>query len=180
MFEQMQLRRVCLPLSLKKGDDFKPDDVWSIDLTYFSMKKGFMYLIVIIDVANRFIVGCALSNTLEARIFTEVLADAISKYGKPKIINSDQVSQFAIPRWVNMLRNEEINISMDCKRRAKDNIWIERFWKTIKQEHIYLNPAEDGLELYFWIKDYISFYSYKRAHQGVGRIRPVEKYENAA
>ena len=69
---------------------------------------------------------------------------------------------------------------MDGKGRAKDNIWIERFWKTIKQEHIYLNPADDGLELYFGIKDYINFYNYKRAHQGIGRIRPVEKYKNAA
>ena len=75
---------------------------------------------------------------------------------------------------------EYYNISMDGKGRAKDNIWIERFWKTIKQEHIYLNPADDGLELYFGIKDYINFYNYKRAHQGIGRIRPVEKYKNAA
>jgi len=115
-----------------------------------------MYLTAIIDVASRFIVGWALSNTLEARICTEILAEAIAIYGKPKIINSDQGSM------------------------AKDNIWIERFWKTIKQEHIYLNPADDGLELYFEIKEYISFYNYKRAHQGIGRIRPVEKYENSA
>ena len=168
------------PYLLKKGDNFQPNDVWSIDITYIPMKKGFMYLTAIIDVASRFIVGWALSNTLEARICTEVLADAISKYGKPKIINSDQRSQFTCPRGVNMLRNGRINISMDGKGRAKDNIWIERFWKTIKQEHIYLNPADDGLELYFGIKDYISFYNYKRAHQGIGRIRPVEKYENAA
>lgn len=168
------------PYLLKKGDDFQPNDVWSIDITYIPMRKGFMYLTAIIDVASRFIVGWALSNTLEARICTEVLTEAIAKYGKPKIINSDQGSQFTCPRWVDMLRNEGIKISMDGKGRAKDNIWIERFWKTIKQEHIYLNPADDGLELYFGIKDYISFYNFNRAHQGIGRIKPVEKYENAA
>lgn len=124
--------------------------------------------------ANRFIVGWALSHTLEARICTEILAEAI-KYRKPNIINSDQGSQFTCPRWVNMLRDEWINISMDSKGRAKDNVWIERFRKTIKQEYIYLNPADDGLELYLGIKEYISFYNYKRAHQGIGRIRPVWK-----
>ena len=79
-----------------------------------------------------------------------------------------------------MLKYEGINTSMDGKRKIKDNIWIERFWKTIKQEHIYHNPADNGLELYFGIKDYINFYNYKRAHQGTGRVRPVEKYQNAA
>ena len=149
-------------------------------ITYIPMRKGFMYLTAIIDVLSRFIVGWALSNTLEARVCTEVLDEAIAKYGKPEILNSDQGSQFTCPRWVNKLKAESIHISMDGKGRAKDNIWIERFWNTIKREHIYLNPADDGLELYNGIKVYIDYYNNKRAHQGIGRIRPCEAYNKAA
>ena len=119
----------------------------------------------------------ALSNTLEARVCTEVLDEAIAKYGKPEILNSDQGSQFTCPRWVNKLKAENIQISMDSRGRAKDNIWIERFWNTIKREHIYLNPADDGLELYRGIKVYIEYYNNRRAHQGIGRIRPCEAYK---
>lgn len=168
------------PYLLKPGERYEPNQVWSIDISYIPMKRGFMYLTAIIDVSSRFIVGWALSNTLEARICTEVLSEAIAKYGKPQIINSDQGAQFTCPRWINMLRDQHIKISMDGKGRAKDNIWIERFWKSIKQEYIYLNPADDGLELYQGILKYMNFYNYKRAHQGIGRVRPAEKYEKAA
>ena len=150
-------------------------------ITYISMRKGFMYLTAIIDVASRFVVGWSLSNTLEARVCTDVLDEAIAKYGKPEILNSDQGSQFTCPRWVNKLKAEGIQISMDGKGRAKDNIWIERFWNTIKREYIYLNPADDGLELYRGIKSYMEYYNNRRAHQGIGRIRPCEAYKlNAA
>lgn len=168
------------PYLLKPGERYENNQVWSIDISYIPMKRGFMYLTAIIDVSSRFIVGWALSNTLEARICTGVLSEAIAKYGKPDIVNSDQGAQFTCPRWVNMLKDQQIKISMDGKGRAKDNIWIERFWKSIKQEYIYLNPADDGLELYRGISQYMHFYNYKRAHQGIGRIRPAEKYEKAA
>lgn len=140
-----------------------------------------------------FLSNSALANTLEARVCTEVLDEAIAKYGKPEILNSDQGSQFTCPRWVNKLKAEGIQISMDGKGRAKNrsasrrvtlglskNIWIERFWNTIKREHIYLNPADDGLELYRGIKVYIDYYNNKRAHQGIDRIRPSEAYGRAA
>ena len=181
------------PYLLRGRKDFEPNSVWSIDITYIPMRKGFMYLTAIIDVSSRFIVGWALSNTLEARVCTEVLDEAIAKYGKPEILNSDQGSQFTCPRWVNKLKAEGIQISMDGKGRAKNrsasrrvtlglskNIWIERFWNTIKRKHIYLNPADDGLELYRGIKVYIDYYNNKRAHQGIGRIRPYEAYNKAA
>lgn len=164
------------PYLLRGRKVFAPNDVWSIDITYIPMNKGFMYLTAIIDVATRFIVGWAVSNTLEARVCIEVLEEAIARYGRPGIINSDQGSQFTCPRWVNRLTTEGIQISMDGKGRAKDNIWIERFCNTIKREHIYFNPADDGLELYRGIKSYIYYYNFKRAHQGVGRVRPCELY----
>ena len=164
------------PYLLRGRKDFEKNSAWSIDISYIPMKKGFMYLTAMIDVSSRYIVGWALSNTLEARICTEVLDEAIRKYGKPEVINSDQGSQFTCPGWIDTLRHLDIGISMDGRGRAKDNIWIERFWKTIKQEYIYLNQADDGLELYQGINSYIQYYNNRRAHQGIGRLRPADKY----
>ena len=164
------------PYLLRGKREFSHNEVWSIDISYIPMRKGFMYLTAIMDVSSRFIVGWALSNTLEARICTEVLNGAIERYGKPAMINSDQGTQFTCAEWVNNLKNREIEISMDGRGRAKDNIWIERFWRTIKNEYIYLNPADDGLELYEGVKKYMKYYDFKRIHQNIGHVRPSEIY----
>ncbi len=165
---------------LRNLEIVRPNQVWAIDITYVAMKKGFMYLTAIIDVYSRFIVGWKLSNSLDKNTQTEALQDAIERYGKPEIINSDQGSQYTSEHWVSFLENKGIKISMDGKGRATDNAFIERFFRTIKQKHIYLNPAKNGTDLYQGIDTFILRYNYKRRHQGIGRVKPVELYQTAA
>ncbi|MEQ8681931.1 MAG: IS3 family transposase [Cyclobacteriaceae bacterium] len=158
----------------------RPNQVWAIDITYIPMKNGFMYLTAIIDVYSRFIVGWQVSNSLDKETQTQVLLAAIERHGKPHIINSDQGSQYTSSHWVTTLQSLGIRISMDGKGRATDNTWIERFFGTIKRKHIYLYPAESGLDLYKGIERFMHRYNYLRKHQGVGRVKPVELYNLAA
>jgi putative transposase len=108
------------------------------------MKKGFMYMTAIIDVYSRKIVGWVISNTMSAQWCKNVLEVAIRTYGKPEIVNSDQGSQYTSALWIEYLEQEGVRISMDSKGRALDNVWIERFWKTLKYDYIYLHPVDDG------------------------------------
>ena len=155
------------------------NQVWEIDITYLPMAKGFMYLTAIIDVYSRYIVGWGLSNSLDADSSLRVVKDAIRDHGKPSILNSDQGSQFTCREYVEYLKDQHIQISMDGKGRALDNIYIERFWRTIKYQHIYLNPAESGIDLFIGIKKWIEKYHYK-AHQGIDRKKPASMYKTAA
>lgn len=166
------------PYLLKDLEIKRANQVWEIDITYIPMEKGFMYLTVIIDVYSRAIMAWGLSNTLEAQASLEVVKQAIRTKGKPEILNSDQGSQFTCSQYVDLLKKEKIKISMDDKGRALDNIYIERFWRTIKYQHIYLNPAEDGITLYKGIKKWMEIY-HNRNHQGINQ-KPIEKYKNAA
>jgi putative transposase len=154
----------------------RPNQVWCIDITYIAMRKGFMYLTAIIDVHSRYIVGWGLHNTLQAENGAEVLVEAISKHGKPGIVNSDQGSQFTCPLWNETLQKHAIRISMDGKRRAIDNIYIERFWRTVKQDYVYLHPCENGLELYHGINWFINYYNRIKSHQGIDRQTPESIY----
>lgn len=167
------------PYLLKGLEINRANQVWEIDITYVPLKKGFMYLTAIIDVYSRYIVGWGLSNTLDAESSMDVVRNAIAQYGKPEIINSDQGSQFSCRQYVEYLQEQGIRISMDGKGRALDNIYIERFWRTIKYQHIYLNPAEDGISLYMGIKKWLENYHYK-AHQGIERKKPSQLYLMAA
>ena len=139
-----------------------------------------MYLTAIIDVYSRYIVGWGISNTLEAEASLSVLKQAIKDHGKPDIINSDQGSQFTCEDWVTYLKEEDIQISMDGKGRWIDNIFIERFWKSVKYDHVYLHPASDGLELYQGLKEYFVYYNHELHHQGIGRRIPADLYKPAA
>ena len=168
------------PYLLKGLKINKPNQVWEVDITYIPMAKGFMYLTAIIDVYSRFVVGWNVFNNLEAENCLSVLMDAIKEYGKPDILNSDQGSQFTSALWVNNLDNEEITISMDGKGRAIDNIFIERLWRTVKQDYIYISPAEDGLELFKGLKIFFEHYNKHKTHQGIGRITPITLYTPAA
>jgi putative transposase len=168
------------PYLLKNLTIDHPNQVWAIDITYIPMKGGFMYLTVILDVYSRFVVGWGISNTLEANATLEVLKTAIRQYGKPKIINSDQGCQFTCKDWVDFLIGQTIKISMDGKGRAIDNIYIERFFRTLKREHVYLNPTKDGLELYTGLEEYFHYYNNQRTHQGINRRVPVTLYQIAA
>ena len=139
-----------------------------------------MYLTAIIDVYSRYIVGWGLSNTLEAESSLNVLKQAIQEHGKPEIINSDQGSQFTCEQWVKYLKEQSIKISMDGKGRATDNIFIERFWRSLKYDYVYIHPASDGLELYQGIKNHSRFYNHQLHHQGINRRTPAELYKAVA
>lgn len=157
-----------------------PNQVWEIDITYIPMKHGFLYLTAIIDVYSRYVVGWGLSNSLDATYSHQVLTDAISRHGKPEIINSDQGSQFTCRDWIEYLKKESIKISMDGKGRALDDVYIERLWRSVKYDYVYINPANDGLELYHGLKKYFHYYNYQLAHQGIGRKIPAEIYNETA
>ena len=153
----------------------RPNQVWAIDITYIPMAKGFMYLTAIIDLFSRFLVAWDLSNSLAAEIQTDLVDNAIEQFTKPGIINSDQGSQYTCHNWVTHLKKMEIQISMDGKGRATDNAFIERFFRSLKWDHIYLYPAINGIELYKGICTYIDKYNH-RAHQGINRRKPVDLY----
>jgi putative transposase len=154
----------------------RPNHVWAIDITYIPMKNGFMYLTVIIDVYSRFVVGWQLSNSMEKETQTALLHTAIARYGKPDIINSDQGAQYTCEHWNSTLKEYQIQISMDSKGRATDNVFVERFFRTLKQECIYLFPDKDGLELYKGIAIFMDRYNNHRSHQRIGRKKPKELY----
>ena len=165
---------------LLKGMVFeRANQVWEIDITYLPMAKGFMYLFAIIDVYTRFIVGWGISNTMTAEWCASITNEAILTHGKPEIINSDQGSQFTSEVHTKLLNDNEIKISMDGKGRAIDNIFIERFWRTIKYEDIYLKTYENGLSLYQGVKKYMHFYNTKRKHQSLNNKTPTVLYNQS-
>lgn len=168
------------PYLLKGLEITRPNQVWAIDITYIPMARGFMYLTAIIDVYSRYVVGWDVFNSLEAENSLKVLKRAIDRYGKPEIINSDQGSQFTCALWTEYVDNSGIKISMDGKGRAIDNIFIERLWRTVKQDYVYLHPAENGSELYSGLKNFFIYYNTRKAHQGIGRITPEKLYKQAA
>lgn len=166
------------PYLLEHMEIDEPNKVWAIDITYIPMHKGFMYLTAIIDVYSRYIVGWSLSNTLDKEVQVDLLKDSMAEHGRPEVINSDQGSQFTSELWTSTLKDHGIRISMDGKGRALDNVYIERFFRTLKQDHVYLNPASDGLELYKGIDVYMKTYN-KRKHQGIEQ-KPEVKYKEVA
>ena len=158
----------------------RKNQVWEIDITYLPMKNGFMYLCAILDVHTRYVVGWGISNSMSAEWCTEIVQEAIHKHGKPEILNSDQGSQFTSEVYTRLLIKNEIQISMDGKGRALDNIYIERLWRSVKYEHIYLHVYTDGLSLYKGLSQYLQFYNDERRHQSLNYETPVAKYHQAA
>lgn len=152
------------------------NQVWAADITYIPMSNGFMFLYAIIDIYSRFIVNWGVSNNMTAEWCVTLTQEAIYKWGKPDIFNTDQGSQFTSEAFVNLLLNYQIKISMDGKGRAIDNIFIERFWRTIKYEYVYLNPANGGHELYFEMDEYMRFYNYERLHVSIEKVTPATRY----
>jgi putative transposase len=142
----------------------RSNQVWAIDITYIPMEKGFMYLTAIIDLHSRYVVGWDISNSLEATHSLDVLKKAIKTHGAPQIVNSDQGSQFTSALWTDFLDKAEIKVSMDGKGRAIDNIFIERLWRTVKQDYVYLNPASNGRELYQGLNNFFTQYNTRKTH----------------
>jgi putative transposase len=156
------------------------NQVWAMDITYIPMKKGFMYLTAIIDLHSRYVVSWSISNSMSAEWCAEVLKDAIDKYGKPEIFNTDQGSQFTSEVFIELLKSNNIEISMDGKGRALDNIFIERLWRTVKYENVYLNVYENGLDLYKGLDQYFEFYNSRRQHQSLDYETPRSVYKRVA
>lgn len=168
------------PYLLRGIEVERRNQVWAIDITYVPMKKGFMYLCAIIDLKTRFTVNWSLSNTMTAEWCAQVVADAVQQHGTPEIINSDQGSQFTSIEYTSLLQHHGINISMDGKERAIDNIFIERLWRSVKYECIYINVFEDGVKLYEGLNQYFTFYNNERIHQSLDYKTPQSLYNNAA
>ena len=164
------------PYLLKNLTVCRKNQVWEIDITYIPMNKGFMYLFAIIDIHTRYVVGWSISNTMTAEWCVETIAEAIAKHGKPEIINSDQGSQFTSELYTKFLHDNEIEISMDGKGRAIDNIFIERLWRSVKYEHVYLHVYEDGLSLWKGLYSYFEFYNRQRLHQSLEYSTPSQLY----
>jgi len=156
------------------------NQVWAMDISYVPMKTGFMYLTAIIDLHSRYVVQWSLSNTMTAEWCAEVLKEAIAGHGTPAIFNTDQGSQFTSDVFTQVLLEHNVQISMDGKGRAIDNIFIERLWRSVKYEDIYLKCYEDGLALYQGMKAYFGFYNGERLHQSLGYDTPAIWYARAA
>jgi len=163
------------PYLLRDMKITKPNQVWMVDITYLRMHDGFMYLVALIDVHSRYVVGWSLSNTLETYFCIEALKQGFY-YGMPEIVNSDQGCQFTSEDWIDFLNEYAIKISMTGKGRCADNIYIERFWRSFKQEEFYLNEYETIKDLKVAIRAYIEFYNRKRWHQSLDYKTPAEVY----
>jgi len=147
----------------------RANQVWCTDITYVPMAKGSMYLTAVMDVYSRRILSHGISNTMDAPWCLRVLKKAVERYGAPEIINSDQGSQYTSELWTKYIEEDlKIRISMDGKGRATDNAWIERFWRTIKWEWLYLNPCGNGMELQSQVETFVDYYNH-RHHQRLGQ-----------
>ncbi len=142
----------------------RPNQVWCADITYIPMRRGFLYLVVIMDWHSRRVLSWRLSNTLEAEFCVEALNEAIRRHGPPEIMNTDQGSQFTAIAWTGRLRRSGIRISMDGKGRFLDNIFIERLWRSLKYECVYLRAWETGSEARTDLRTWFDFYNHRRPH----------------
>lgn len=155
----------------------KPNQVWSIDISYVGTPTGFVYLTAIIDWYSRYIVGYLISNTLQSDVVIRTIKDAVKKYGKPYILNSDQGSQFTSNDYIELIKSyNHTRISMDGKGRATYNIAIERFFRSYKWERIYLQIPETVKEVKLLTKEYIEHYNFSRPHQSYEYQTPAEIY----
>ena len=153
----------------------RPNQVWAADITYIPMKRGFLYLVAIIDWYSRCVLAWGLSNTLETAFCVEALREAL-KQGKPEVFNTDQGSQFTAEAFTKALAEHDIRISMDGKGSYNDNLFIERLWRTVKYEEVYLKAYEDGREARYNLGNYFRFYNTRRPHQALSYRTPAEVY----
>ena len=165
------------PYLLRKLPIDRPNQVWCVDITYIPMQRGFLYLVAIMDWYSRKVLSWRLSNSMEADFCVEALSEAIGKYGKPEIMNSDQGSQFTGFEWTQALKDADVKISMDGKGRWIDNRMIERLWRSLKYECIYLNAFETGSLARAGIGKWLAYYNSERPHSTHGILTPDEAYE---
>jgi len=157
----------------------RPDQVWCADITYIPVSRGFLYLVAIMDWATRHVLAWRLSNTMDARFCVEALAEALARHGKPEIFNTDQGSQFTCFEFTGALKDAAVMISMDGRGRCMDNIFIERLWRSLKYEAVYLHELNDGFKAMRVIGEWIDFYNTVRPHSALGDRTPAEAYAAA-
>jgi len=172
------LKHKTYPYLLRNVKVEHPNQVWGIDLTYVGMKRGWMYLVAIVDWGSRMVVGHAYSNTLHTGFVTECVKKAIKRHGKPFIINSDQGAQFTSDEYISLLKSQGIKISMNGRGRSTDNAITERFIRSLKREHLSLIEYEDGSQLRKITADYINRYNWQRPHQSLGYQTPGKVYHD--
>lgn len=155
----------------------RPNRVWAADITYIPMARGFCYLVGIIDVYSRRLLAWRLSNSMDTRFCLEALTEALERFGRPEIFNTDQGSQFTSHAFTSVLEAHDIRISMDGKGAWRDNIFIERFWWSLKYEHVYLHAYDDLRVARQGIGAYIEYYNHERQHSSLDKLTPVQAYE---
>jgi len=154
----------------------RPNQVWCADITYIPVQRGFLYLVAIMDWATRHVLAWRLSNTMDASFCVEALAEALDRYGSPDIFNTDQGSQFTSFDFTGVLKDAGVTISMDGRGRCMDNIFIERLWRSLKYEAVYLHELTDGFVAMRVIDEWIGFYNTERPHSSLGGDTPKEAY----
>lgn len=168
------------PYLLRNMEINKVNQVWSTDITYIPVHKGFMYLCAVIDVHTRYVVNWSISNTMTSDWCKNTLNEAIQKHGKPEIVNTDQGSQFTSNEYTGFLESNNIKISMDGKGRAIDNVWIERLWRSVKYEDVYIKSYQTVTDLQVGLSSYFDFYNKVRYHETLDYKTPFNAYKKAA
>ena len=164
------------PYLLKGMKIDRPNQVWCADITYIPVQRGFLYLVAIMDWATRHVLSWRLSNTMDTRFCLEALNEALARYGKPAIFNTDQGSQFTGFDFTGVLKDAGVAISMDGRGRCMDNIFIERLWRSLKYEAVYLHELTDGFKAERVIGQWIDFYNTERPHSALDGATPAEAY----
>ncbi len=154
----------------------RPNQVWCIDITYIPMRRGFLYLVAVMDWATRKVLSWRVSNTMDVAFCVEALQEALAGFGRPEIFNSDQGSQFTSSEFTAVLRAADVRISMDGRGRWMDNVFIERLWRSLKYECIYLHAFETGSELRAGLSQWIGYYNTRRPHSTLAGCTPDEAY----
>ena len=154
----------------------RPNQVWSTDVTYLPMARGFQYLVAVMDWYSRKVLSWRVSNSLDAGFCVEALKEAIRHHGTPEIFNTDQGAQFTSEPFLTVLRSHGIRISMDGKGRALDNVFVDRLWRTVKYEHVYVHPVANGTELKAGLKAYFAWYNGEKPHSALNDRTPDAVY----
>jgi putative transposase len=154
----------------------RPNQVWCADITYIPMRRGFLYLVAVMDWATRKVLAWRVSNTMDVEFCISAVEEALARFGQPEIFNTDQGSQFTSPRFTGVLQAAGVRISMDGRGRWMDNVFIERLWRSLKYECVYLHAFETGSELRAGLTKWIGYYNAGRPHSGLGGQTPNEAY----
>jgi putative transposase len=162
------------PYLLKDLELTRPNQVWSTDITFVPIVGGFAYLCAVIDWYSRMVLAWTLSNTIDARFCMETLHEALRCHGKPEIFNTDQGSQFTSPEFTQILIDRGIRISMDGRGRALDNVFVERLWRSVKYEEIYIFSYDTVTIGRIRLASYFQFYNHRRPHSSLGRLKPAQ------